>query len=129
MFHAVLSGRKKMPCKHWVLFNPVYALCSMQTYSRKKKNLRLFAIGTTAISHSIFCPQEYFICNKSHRWIKTKLTPWNRVLLQKPVIAQLVKKFSVLHGTLRLTMFTRARHWSLSRASPQPPIIFLLGPF
>jgi len=45
------------------------------------------------------------------------VTPWSRVLLEKIIITQLVKKFSTFYGThMFVTMFTRARHWSLSWA-------------
>jgi len=50
------------------------------------------------------------------RW--TLLTPWSRVILEKPTGSQLVKKFPVFYGTRRLfTAFIRARHPSLSWAS------------
>jgi hypothetical protein len=42
------------------------------------------------------------------------LTPWNRVLLEKLTVLQLVKKFISFYGTKRLiTTFTGARHLSL----------------
>jgi hypothetical protein len=45
------------------------------------------------------------------------LTPWSRVLLQKPPVAQLLKNFLTFYGTRRfITVFTRLRHWSLSWA-------------
>jgi hypothetical protein len=48
-----------------------------------------------------------------HNW----LTPWSRVCLEKLVVTQLVKKFPAFYGTRRfITVFTRARHWSLSWA-------------
>jgi hypothetical protein len=44
------------------------------------------------------------------------LTPWNRVLLEKLRVPQLVK-FPAFYGTRRfITAFTRARHLSLSLA-------------
>ena len=47
------------------------------------------------------------------------LTPWCRVLLEKPTALQLVKKFSAFHGTRRfITALTSVRHLSLSWASP-----------
>ena len=47
------------------------------------------------------------------------LTPWSRVLLEKLAGLQLVKKFPAFYGTRRfLTAHTRARHLSLSWASP-----------
>ena len=54
------------------------------------------------------------------------LTPWCRVLLEKPTGLQLVKKFPAFYGTRRfITTFTRARHLSLSWArwiKYMPPI-------
>jgi len=45
------------------------------------------------------------------------LTPWSRVLLEKQISSQLVKKFQALYGTRRFnTAFTCARHLSLSWA-------------
>ena len=47
------------------------------------------------------------------------LTPWCRVLLEKPTGLQLVKKFPAFHGTRRfITALTSFRHLSLSWASP-----------
>jgi hypothetical protein len=44
-----------------------------------------------------------------------ELTPWSRVLLGKPTVAQLLKDFPVLYGRGRfITVLTIARHWSLS---------------
>ena len=47
------------------------------------------------------------------------LTPWCRVLLEKLIGLQLVKKFPAFHGTPRfITALTSVRHLSLSWASP-----------
>jgi hypothetical protein len=47
-----------------------------------------------------------------------KLTPWGRVLLEKPTVPQLVKKFHAFYGTQTfITVFTRA-------ASPHPRNVF-----
>ena len=47
------------------------------------------------------------------------LTPWSRVLLEKPIGSQLVKNFPGFYETRRfLTSFTSSRHLSLSWASP-----------
>ena len=44
--------------------------------------------------------------------------PWNRVLLEKPTVLQLVKKFPAFYWTRRfITVFTNARHLSLPWAS------------
>jgi len=45
------------------------------------------------------------------------ITPWSRVLLEKLAGSQLVKKFPTFYGThVFITVFTSARHLSLSRA-------------
>jgi len=45
-----------------------------------------------------------------------ELTPWSR-LLEKLIVAQLVKKFLAFYGIWRfITVFTRGCHWTLSRA-------------
>ena len=47
------------------------------------------------------------------------LTPWCRVLLEKLIGLQLVKKFPAIHGTRRfITALTNVRHLSLFWASP-----------
>ena len=47
------------------------------------------------------------------------LTPWCRVLLEKPTGLQLVKKFPAFHGTrMFITALTSVRHLSLSWANP-----------
>jgi len=53
-------------------------------------------------------------------WLLTYLlTPWCRVLLEKPTGLQLVKKFPALYGTRRfITALASVRHPSLSWASP-----------
>jgi len=44
-------------------------------------------------------------------------TPWSRVLLEKPINTQLLKKFPDFYVTWRFfTVFTRTRHWSSSWA-------------
>jgi hypothetical protein len=43
------------------------------------------------------------------------LTPWSRVLPEKPTDIQLFKKFPAFYGTRRfITVFTKYRHLSLS---------------
>jgi hypothetical protein len=45
------------------------------------------------------------------------LIPCSKFLLEKPIVAQLVKKLPDLYGARRfLVVFTRARHWFLSPA-------------
>jgi hypothetical protein len=46
-------------------------------------------------------------------WLTDWLTPWSRVLLEKLVVTQIVKKFSAFYGTRRfITVFTRTSHKS-----------------
>jgi hypothetical protein len=60
--------------------------------------------------------------------LTNQLTPWNQVLLEKPPVAQLLKKLSTLYETRKfITVFTRARHWSISwdrwiQSIPSQPI-------
>jgi hypothetical protein len=43
------------------------------------------------------------------------LTPWSRVLLEKIIGLQLLKKFPAIYGTrMFITAFTSARHLSLT---------------
>jgi len=57
------------------------------------------------------------------------LTPWSRVLLEKLIRSQLVKKFTVFYGTQRfITAFTRAATWPYlepHQSSPCHPTHFL----
>jgi len=49
------------------------------------------------------------------RYTIIPLTPWIRVLLEKLIVTQLIKKFFVFWETRRsIITFTRAHHWSLS---------------
>jgi hypothetical protein len=51
------------------------------------------------------------------------LTPWSRVLLEKLLIIQLVKKLPAFNGTQRfIIVFRRANKWSLSWARCTCPI-------
>jgi hypothetical protein len=51
---------------------------------------------------------QYHACNKLPNL-------WSRVILEKLIITQLVKKLLAFYGTRRfITVFKRARHWSLS---------------
>ena len=63
-------------------------------------------------------------------WSTHSLNTWSRVLLEKLIVPELVKKFSIFCGTQRLiTMFTRVCHLSLSlvreiQCTSPAPIIF-----
>jgi hypothetical protein len=46
------------------------------------------------------------------------LTPWCRILFEKLIVTQLIKNILLSYGTRRfITVFTKARHWTLSWAS------------
>jgi hypothetical protein len=67
-------------------------------------------------------------CNLTKYDLTNKLTPWSRILLEKLIVAQLVQQFPVFYGTRRfITVFTRARHGSLSwarciQSTPSHPV-------
>jgi hypothetical protein len=56
-----------------------------------------------------------FLLFKNHKRSNretNEATPWSKVLLEKLVIPQLVKKFAAFYGTRRfITELTEARHW------------------
>ena len=61
---------------------------------------------------------KFFLSNKHDLQRLYLLTPWSRVLLEKLIGSQLVKKFTTFYGIRRfITAFTSARHLSLSWAS------------
>ena len=58
------------------------------------------------------------ITNKQTKGLAEWLTPWSRVLPEKPTGSQLLKKFPAFYGTRRfIAASTTARHLSLSRAT------------
>ena len=72
------------------------------------------------------CLEKSEIANFRIRPFTYIFTPWSRVLLEKLIGFQLVKKFPAFYGTRRFIItFTSALQLSLSRANsmqlPQPP--------
>jgi hypothetical protein len=58
---------------------------------------------------------QYTITNKQTNKPINQLTPWRRVLLEKLIVIQLVKKFPAIYGTqMFITMFTRESQMFLS---------------
>jgi len=54
--------------------------------------------------------------------VSYELTPWNGVLLDKLMFAQLVKKFSASYRSRRrITVFTKLCHWPLSWSDESSP--------
>jgi hypothetical protein len=57
------------------------------------------------------------------------LSPWSRVLLEKPTVSQCLTKFPKFYGTQRfIIVFPRAHHWSLYRdgwIQSVPPVLIL----
>ena len=63
--------------------------------------------------------QQLHVWAVTYLFTYSLLTPWCRVLLEKLIGLQLVKKFPAFHGTRRfITALTSFRHLSLSWASP-----------
>jgi len=83
--------------------------------------------ATNSVSKSLRCQT---ICR--YISISKQLTPWNRVL-EKLIVTKLIKKYPAFYGTRRyITVFTRARHWSLSwtrriQSTPSPPSVLILS--
>ena len=89
-------------------------------------DLRQFALIQQAFQHS---PDLYTwgpdpirsVCCKEPKKVgndqNNGITPWSTVLLHKPTVPKLVKKFPAFYGTrMFITAFTSARHLSLSSA-------------
>jgi hypothetical protein len=66
--------------------------------------------------HTTIEPVEISTVNScSYHLLTRSLTPWRRVFLEKPTVAQRLKKFPIFYETQRLiAVFTKVRHWSLS---------------
>jgi hypothetical protein len=61
----------------------------------------------------------YLVVTRKPSYLLTYLlTSWCRILFEKLIVTQLIKKSCFLYGTRRfIAMFTKARHWTLSWAS------------
>jgi hypothetical protein len=79
--------------------------------------------------NSLKCSVEHTEATNSVHWLQlhdllkpvnstdTRLSPWSRVIHENLTVAQLVKKLPAFYGTRRfITVYTTARHWSLTRA-------------
>jgi len=73
--------------------------------------IRYEGVELTGLSQTVgFCEN----CNEHSGYITSKLTSCNRALLEKLTVTQLAKKVPAFYGNRRLiTVFTRARHWTL----------------
>ena len=80
----------------------------------------LYGRAWTCFRRRGFWGWSYIFGKHVHSWPSVYLlTPWCRVLLEKLIGLQLVKKCPVFHGTRRfITALTSIRHLSLSWASP-----------
>jgi hypothetical protein len=57
---------------------------------------------------------KLFLCLTKHPHTHS-LTPWCKILFEKLIVTQLVKNIPLSYGTRRfITVFTKARHWTLS---------------
>jgi hypothetical protein len=85
--------------------------CIRQNYRQDKTNGKVVG-GGGCVQYA----REMKKCTQNYTYL---LTPWCRVLLEKLIGLQLVKKFSAFYGTRWfITALTTVRHLSLSRASP-----------
>jgi hypothetical protein len=73
---------------------------------------------------SLKCEPQVSICRR-----RNQLTPWSRVLHEKLIVVQLVRKFPDFLTIRFITVFTRAENWTLSCPEPDEsrphPQIFL----
>jgi hypothetical protein len=93
---------------HWYICQRRSALSLLWDNSPPPNKLLL-----THLSHpNILHPTTYFIVTDI---TKTVTGAWSRVLLEKLIVTQLVKKFSALCATRGyIIVCTGSRHWSLS---------------
>jgi hypothetical protein len=89
-------------------------------------------LGSRVVQGNGFIENEALNCWSSQQGIlsllSVLLTSWSRVLPKTLIVFQLVKIFAAFYGNRRfVTVFTRARHWSLSwarciQSTPSHPI-------
>jgi hypothetical protein len=61
------------------------------------------------------CKQKWLNHVSRMEDLTSLLTAWFRILFEKLIVTQLVKKIMLSYGTRRfITMFTQVRHWTLS---------------
>jgi hypothetical protein len=64
--------------------------------------------------HNLYSPLVHE-SEEAENYCLIELTQWSRVLLEKLILIQMVKKFLILYGTQSfITVFTTAYHWTLS---------------
>jgi hypothetical protein len=102
--------------------------CTSSHYYNTFDIIVSFAIPLVALltSWSVMCKENFWNCSVLQRvqisnlicpTANISLTSRSTVLLEKLIVAQLVKKYTALYGNRRFNaVFTRARHRSLSRA-------------
>ena len=92
---------------------------------RQKERVTFYSHGCTrthTLTHThteLICDCMYIIYIYIYILLTYLLTPWCRVLLEKLIGLQAVKKFPTFYGTRRfITVLTSVRHPSLSWANP-----------
>ena len=89
----------------------------MALLPRRRKCIYLPWKVKTWLINLISLDTEQILCHFA--WMTYVLTPWCRVLLEKPTGLQRVKKFPAFHGTRRfIPALTSVHHLCLSWASP-----------
>jgi hypothetical protein len=113
LFHSKEARINQRTAVHaWHVHASFYEVCILKRYSVRILRSKLyFATFTGRRTYDCYC-----------------LTPWSRVLLEKMTVTQLAKKFPAFYATRKfITVFTRARRWSLSwarciQSTPSHPI-------
>ena len=83
-------------------------------------NLHIWAVGRATIHYFLHFPRVIFTAHFQYSCAlnttnTSKLTTRGRVLLEKLIVPPLLEEFSAIYRTGRfITVFTTARHWSLS---------------
>jgi hypothetical protein len=103
-----IKPRSRPPQKKWAYFtHPEFSAAKIEKKVRKlREQIRYYSLHG-CISEYIFCILLIYL-----------LTEWSKVLIEKLMGTQLVKRFSAFYGTQRfITAFTSPRHPPLSWAS------------
>jgi hypothetical protein len=122
LFHTLFPEILRIPLQSDKI--PTYLSHTKVCFNWAPRNESALGEWRYSSTHSLTLAIDGGEWSASRNW----LTPWSRILLQKLIVTQLVKKFPALYGTRRyITVFTRALHWFLScvgwiRSTPSHPI-------
>ena len=142
------SGNEVLPCVQVKFIAVGFCLNSTQIYfitlftwvrselSLVHSELSLVRCFEKCTVYSIWvCKMDWFVHMLTYllnHLLTCSLTPWSRVLLEKLIFSQLVKKFSAFYGTrMFITTFISARHLPYpepDQSSPCSPPPFQICP-